>query len=476
MKGKRPGRRTVTLRNSRAFRWTINWAILAVALAGLVGSCLAQTAESLARVPDTSLEQEVSVLFQQGRYKETLRRIRSAPPEQRLTGTLLRIGVLSHLRLGQLEPALTLYAQYYPPGHSDDRALLRQIGMGILTSRIRGPQESLRVIAFTELAESGRREVVPLLEDGLLDSSALVRAKAAESLGWVGVGAYSPALSHALKDPVPSVRIAALNAVAERKDHRMLEAVTDIAHSEEGPVQVFALAALIQLGKESALAELLDATTLPDPEIRMAAVGALGRLRHPSILKTLSQAVYDPHPSVRAFAAGALGEFGNPAGASALMQGVVDDSPEVRALAAASLGRLGLASARSLLWQTIQDPDPLVRAGALEGLLRLGDGKAMLVAMDLAKHPDPSVRGAVARAMGRAGYARGLSLIEQLTRDPHPQPRLEAMRALGKMDDSTVLSLLKQGLQDSEPSVRLAAAGSLVQALGHRKAVGERAR
>src|SRR5216117_1497100 len=93
-----------------------------------------------------------------------------------------------------------------PPGSPDDLTLLRELALVFITSRVRDPQEHLRIAAYTALAEIGSRDVVPLLADGLLDSSVLVRAQAAEGLGRSAPEADWTALKRALEDPFPAVR------------------------------------------------------------------------------------------------------------------------------------------------------------------------------------------------------------------------------------------------------------------------------
>src|SRR5439155_5369818 len=109
----------------------------------------------------------------------------------------------------------------------------------------------------------------------------LVRAQAAEGLGRSAPEADWTALKRALEDPFPAVRIAALNALGDRRDPALQELLTRMARSEEGAIHVFVLAALVKLGQTDALAEIMSADTLPGADTRMAAVGVRGRLKLP---------------------------------------------------------------------------------------------------------------------------------------------------------------------------------------------------
>jgi HEAT repeat protein len=423
------------------------------------------------REAPAKFQRDVLSAFQQGHYDEVAASLETLPQGQEPSKELLKAGLLSYLQLGRPEPAFTAYTRLVPPGQPDEIPLLRRLAKSFIMSRLRDPEEHIRIAASTALAEVHDPAVIPLLEDGLLDASVLVRARSAEGLGRVISSHASKrpvapsALKRALMDPTPAVRVAALHALGDVGDPTTYDLISRIAQAEDGPVHVFALAALVRLGRLEALAELRDAATLPDPETRMAALGMLGRLKRPADFSLISQLIYDPDPSVRAFAAGALGDYGNPDGAAPLIHALSDEHPRVRSIAAASLGRLKVQQARPILWQAAKDPDELVRAGAVEGLLRLGDSEAILVAADLAKHPDPSVRGAAAQALGRARSKQVLSLLDQLRQDRQPQPRLMAARALGKIRGEEAVQLLKKSLQDSDAAVRIAAAGSLLHAL-----------
>ena len=403
--------------------------------------------------------------FKQGRFDDVVRLLEETSPEQRFSADVWRAGVRSALRVGRPDTALTFYARLVPPGKPDDTGLLRDLAFTVITRHVRDPQEHLRIAAYLALADIAPRDAVTLFEDGLLDSSVMVRARAGEGLARVGSSATRSALLRALDDAAPSVRIAALNALGAKVDPGLRPMIVRLSKSEEGVLHIFALAALARMGQSDAVDEIAGEATLPDAELRMAAVGALGQLKRPASLQILSQSVYDPDPSVRAFAAGALGDLGNPKGEPALLHALEDDDPRVRSVAAASLGRLKLIQSRPVLRQTARDPVELVRIGAVEALLRLGDPEAVLLAADLAKHPDPSVRGATAQAVASSGNRKALLVVESLLKDQQPQPRLMAARAIGRLGGREAVPLLKQTLHDSDPAIRIAAAGGVIKLL-----------
>jgi HEAT repeat protein len=449
----------------RGTRYLAHYLTRAFILSGVVILCLGLTdpTDAATSVP-SSVESKAAGLFKAGDYAAVTTLFQGLPPGATPSKELLRLSLLSYVRLGRTDEALAIYTKLNPSGQTHEAALLRPLALGVITSRVRDQKEHVRIAAYTALAELGLPETAPILEDGLLDSSVLVRARAAEAIGKAGLAAKSGALRRALGDDMPTVRIAAMNALGEAKVTDLKPRFIEIGRTEEGPEAIFAYAALYKMGQSDMLVDITNAATLPDAEVRMAALGVLGRLKRPASLAVLTQAVYDPNPSVRAFAAGALGEFGSPGGVAPLTHAVGDEMAMVRGVAAGSLGRLGLKDNRPLLQPLTKDPSFQVRASAAEGLLRLGDTSAILLAADLARHPDPSVRGAAAQALSATSEKQALSILQTLLQDTQPLPRLMAAKALAKNSGAAV-PLLVKGLQDSDEAVRIAAAGSLLQQL-----------
>jgi HEAT repeat protein len=428
-------------------------------------------ASALPRQRASQPEREAAVAFQKGQFEEVAGMLESWPSGKDVPPEVFKLGTQSYVRLGRVEAALNVYARLLPPGRQDDPKLLQEIGLALLKTGARDSQEHVRIATYTAFKDLAEPDLIPVLEDGLFDTSVVVRALAAEGLARAlsrttpGSPKNVSGLKRAVDDRALAVRIAGINGLGDVGDRSSVELLRGIARADEGPASMFALASLVKLGHPSALDEILSGATLPDPNVRIAALGVLGRLKHHRSFQLLSQAVYDPDPAVRAFAAGALGEYGTPDAAAPLTHAIGDEDPRVRSIAASSLGRLNLPHTKPLLWQAAKDPIDLVRIGAVEALLRLGDSDAMLVARELATHPNPSVRGAVAQAIGQAHNKAGLPLLDRLRQDQQPQPRLMAARALGKLHTRDAVPSIRHAMQDSDAAVRLTAAGSLLQAL-----------
>ncbi|HET9576139.1 MAG TPA: HEAT repeat domain-containing protein, partial [Nitrospira sp.] len=260
----------------------------------------------------SSLEREATEAFNRAEYDTVLKLLQSQPTGVAPSKPFLRLAIQSAMKLGRPEEGLDIYERLVKFDQPDDLTLLRPLAVSFLSAYVRDPKEHIRIAAYSALAGLSLPDQQPILEDGLLDTSPVVRARAVEGLGRAGLAAKSNALRRALQDDMPPVRIAAMNVLSEAHVTDIIPRLVEVARTEDGPEAVFAYAALYTLGKQDMLVDITSAATLPDPETRMAALGVLGRLKRSSSLAVLSQGVYDPDAPVRAFAAGALGEFGQP--------------------------------------------------------------------------------------------------------------------------------------------------------------------
>ena len=92
----------------------------------------------------------------------------------------------------------------------------------------------MRIEAYTILAELGLSETQAVLEDGLLDASVLVRARAADAIGKAGLAGKSGSLRRALSDAMPPVRIAAMNALSEANVTDIMPYLIEVARRTTG--------------------------------------------------------------------------------------------------------------------------------------------------------------------------------------------------------------------------------------------------
>ena len=121
---------------------------------------------------------------------------------------------------------------------------------------------------------------------------------------------------------------------------------------------------------ESLLEKLAD----PDPFVRVAAVQALGEIRQERILDSLCGCLADENLYVRGYAAEALGKIGDLDTRVALEKLSVapnDPSPYVRSMMALALGELQDKRAMETVRKLLQDDDENVRKMAAWALNRI---------------------------------------------------------------------------------------------------------
>ncbi len=175
-----------------------------------------------------------------------------------------------------------------------------------------------------------------------------------------------------LTDPNPSVRAAALGAVARIGTLT----VDDVAVALEDPSPAVRRRALETApglagrGTRSRLPQLLlGALDDPDPLVADAACFALGERRvRPAVEALARLAAEHPDTRCRESAVAALGAIGDPAGRAAVL-GALEDKPTVRRRAVAALAAFTGPDVDAALERARQDRDWQVRQ-ATEALLR----------------------------------------------------------------------------------------------------------
>ena len=185
---------------------------------------------------------------------------------------------------------------------------------------------------------AGHRGEAPVAREALADGTPSVRAAALGALARCG--ALGPARAReALGDPDPLVRRRSADLAAEVAPDAALDAALGTALGDPDPLVVEA--ACWALGEREATSAVpaLAAVAVdhPDPRCREAAVAALGALGDPAGLAAVLHAL-DDRPSVRRRATVALAAFEGPAVDEALRRSAVDRDWQVREVAEILLG------------------------------------------------------------------------------------------------------------------------------------------
>ena len=346
-------------------------------------------------------------------------------------------------------------------------AALRDLGSDDVESRV----SAISAIAAGDPDALGR-EARTALAAALGDSSPKVRAAAALALAELGAGSAGEERTGTLDrlvelagDPDGTVAQAAVIALGESGEPRVLATVERALGSRDADVRFQAVLAVARLGGVGAIATLAGAADDPDPEVRANVAAALADLGHESGAPTLERLLADADEAVRVEAALALAQRGDRRSTPVLVAalGNAEAAPQaVRALAllrdpaaVEPLRKLGarwtarapLRAAAAAALAALDDPagwreldgwlrsrrrEPRAMAVHAAGELALSGAVDRLV--EMLRDPSLPDRDGVARSLGAIGDPRARDALAAATDDPDPDVALEARRALDSLE------------------------------------------
>jgi HEAT repeat protein len=219
--------------------------------------------------------------------------------------------------------------------------------------------------------------------------------------GRLRAGGAEPLLVAHLRDPLPAVRAAAVEGLA-------------------------------QLGTPSALEAVLPALGDPSLRVRVAAADGLGRHggRVVPQLAAAAAAATNAEPAWREALARALGDTGSAEAVPALAAFL--EGPDAAA-AAFALARLASPAGAAPLVAYLERDGARALAPAIDALAQLAAREASpAIAMHLT-HDLPDVRAAAARALGRLRHEAASPRLEALRSDYYGRVRRAAIEALAKL-------------------------------------------
>ena len=361
------------------------------------------------------------------------------------------------------------------------------------------PDPALRRISMEILADVADAESAPAMVPKLVDPDPAVRTAAVR--GLVRTGAAHDAIRPLLGDPDPSVRAGAAGGLLP--DAQARSVLEEMCRDERPPWRAAALEALTGESGELVAAGLND----PDPSVRRAAVRALARTQQVAPVNLLVNALRDGDESVRNAAVDALVTIGTAAedalvavlsdpdlqaGALAALTAIPGPAPQAlldyarhqvqraghyhrlwlagrsggndpmqllahgaraRALehginALRAVGRRGNPESMAIAVENLSSRDPQQRANALETLEAVGDQELVRPLLVLWDVP-PDTR----RAEG--------PVIAELLGDPDPWLRACAALAAGSVSDIDLTRVAALATCDPHPLVREAATVTL---------------
>lgn len=276
------------------------------------------------------------------------------------------------------------------------------------------------------------------------------------------------ALSEALRDPVASVRQAAVQALGNTKDSVAVRALMEVLRTDESPVVRRSAAwSLGEIADDLAIPALSDALTRDrDAEVRKNAAAALGSIDNPRATPALMQAVErDSEASVRREAAESLSEIADPAATDVLIRVLDrDDDAGVRRAVIEAIHHMQGVRAVPAVSRALRDAEPEVRRAAAEALGSMEDDDAVPALIAVARDPDSEVRQAVISSLGSLSDRRAVPTFAAALSDTDVEVRRAAASAFGSIDRlRTAPPELIRAMDDRDAEVR----HQVAHALGH---------
>ena len=218
--------------------------------------------------------------------------------------------------------------------HVGDSRALAAVG-----AALQSETSSVRAAAARAMAHVRAEEALPRLVAACRDADPWVRYYAARSLGHLGATAAIPALaSLAADDLAPPVRIAAIDALTELHAEDV-PALHPLADDPDPAVARQALLALGRSKAPRTPRPLLDALRGDDSGRLLAALDAVGQRDDPDLVEAVAPLAGAADPELRGRALGVLATLGGERAVAALI--AIAEDPRQTAAVADALARLG---------------------------------------------------------------------------------------------------------------------------------------
>ncbi len=332
----------------------------------------------------------------------------------------------------------------------------KQATTGLTAAARHDPSPTIRVAAVAALAERiSDPDVVKVLCGGLSDPDSAVRARSILALGSSGDPLHRPLILAELGSPRADVDGAARDAAIELFGADVDSFVDWLLGRTDVPQLCSGLAVLKEIATPAGAKVIGALSVSPHPEVRVAAVLALSALSDVESARALIERFADPDPAVRATAV-----IHAPSGEEmfvALRTASVDPTSDVRAACAARLADGDAYESIALLEQLCSDPNADVAATALGGLLHRRGLESRTAFVRASQSAECE---AVARAYRDSAAAVSVIASEvrgALTVDA----RAIAVGVLSAMGVVELASEIAEGTSDPDPRVRLEAARGL---------------
>lgn len=255
-------------------------------------------------------------------------------------------------------------------------------------------------------------------------------------------------------------------------DRQLMQSLVEGLGDPRGLVRLRFAETIGEIG-ECATPFLTDALSHhQNPVVRRAAAKTLTIISDPAAVPTLLNSfLNDPDTVVRSSAAGALAKSGETS-VSALLEILADpDRPQdTKGQAAWALAFIG-SEASEHLYKALNSDSLDVRCAVIGALGHVaqeqGDDKSCQTLVAALTDPEASIRTEAASALGQVSYEPALPHLILALQDVDIDVRKAAINALGKIGDRAALVPLEALLSDSEDVIKVLAKLAIAQINRH---------
>jgi len=285
------------------------------------------------------------------------------------------------------------------------------------------------------------QELLPLLLHYGGSNDPYLRLLGARGLGKIADPSSRRAIETLIEDRDEKVRIEAVRAAGELRASETAPRLLQLMKADTPRVQLEVVRAFSRIADPRVLDPLLDRLTDPRPSIRAAALRAVAFQDREGFWLLLSGLDPDPDWQVRTSLADTIAESGDARAAGILRAAVADRDYRVRSRALGAVVRARLPDAAEILSRAVGAEDPFERAAAAAGLGQLKpDGAVSLLqtALEAAKDKEAAPRVALLEALEAFGKQTVEPAARRALDDPEFLVRRRAAEILEKWGERAV--------------------------------------
>lgn len=332
----------------------------------------------------------------------------------------------------------------------------------LLIETLKEDDSTKRRAAVRALGEIEDPRVIEPLIAALEDENGIVRQAAVEELGKIRDPRAIKPLIASLGDKYSWVRRAAVEALGEIGDTRAVKPLIVALGDEKASMRKAAEKALVRIGN-TAIDPLIAALGDLNADVRTSAGEVLVRIGSPAI-DALIAALEGDDAGVQWGVALILGEIREPSAIDPLIAALQEEDDDLRRVAAWALGRIGDRCAFEPLIAALRAEDAGVRQAATWALGRLGEPRAVDPLSEALDDKDASVQREATWALIAVSQDSGADLGRAVRRaNESTGMRWAHAWDLGQIGNSETIEPLIAALRDKNAGVRTVSAWALVQ-------------